>query len=303
MNAIDGPVPASIAVAGGHGRISAAAVVVPVFLLPADRLLRAAPGARCDGRRGRRGGGVFAGDDRLVRGARRLPWATSPCRRCSPAPSSAWCCCSRSMAGWSAVSRAGYSCPWCTWFSSPAWSASMPRSIGETPGRGAVFFIWVAVFNLFAVSVFWSFMADIFSNSEAKRVYGYIGAGGTLGGLTGPWLTKSLVLGLGVANMMWVSIACLAICLVCIIRLGGWARQVNWRAAGPTTTAMGGSIMEGLRLIARDPLLRCDGGADVFRRRRRHAALQPAARDRQADGRGRSCARSSIPTWTCGSTA
>ncbi|MFZ0100138.1 MAG: hypothetical protein WAK98_16740, partial [Gemmobacter sp.] len=56
----------------------------------------------------------------------------------------------------------------------------------QMPGRGAVFFIWVAVFNLFAVSVFWSFMADIFSNAEARRVYGYIGAGGTLGGLTGP---------------------------------------------------------------------------------------------------------------------
>jgi len=42
----------------------------------------------------------------------------------------------------------------------------------EMPGRGAAFFIWVAVFNLFAVSVFWSYMADIFANHEAKRVYG-----------------------------------------------------------------------------------------------------------------------------------
>jgi ATP:ADP antiporter, AAA family len=126
----------------------------------------------------------------------------------------------------------------------------------ETPGRGAVFFIWVAVFNLFAVSVFWSFMADIFNNAEAKRVYGYIGAGGTLGGLTGPWLTKSLVLGLGVANMMWVSVACLAVCLACIIRLGGWARQVELVRGRSADAAMGGGIMEGLRLVARDPLLR-----------------------------------------------
>jgi AAA family ATP:ADP antiporter len=126
----------------------------------------------------------------------------------------------------------------------------------ETPGRGAVFFIWVAVFNLFAVSVFWSFMADIFSNAEAKRVYGYIGAGGTLGGLTGPWLTKSLVVGLGVANMMWVSVACLAVCLACIIRLGGWARQVELVRGRSDDAAMGGNILEGLRLIARDPLLR-----------------------------------------------
>ena len=44
-----------------------------------------------------------------------------------------------------------------------------------------VFFIWVAVFNLFAVSVFWSFMSDIFDHGQAKRLYGAIGAGGAVG--------------------------------------------------------------------------------------------------------------------------
>jgi AAA family ATP:ADP antiporter len=126
----------------------------------------------------------------------------------------------------------------------------------ELPGRGALFFIFTAVFNLFAVSVFWSFMADLYSNAEARQVYGYIGAGGTLGGLTGPWLTKTLVLGLGVANMMWVSIACLAACLLCILRLAGWARQVEQRRGRRQDPAMGGSILEGLRLVARDPMLR-----------------------------------------------
>ncbi|MFA6986019.1 MAG: MFS transporter [Arenimonas sp.] len=126
----------------------------------------------------------------------------------------------------------------------------------EMPGRGALFFIWVAVFNLFAVSVFWSFMADVFSNAEAKRVYGYIGAGGTLGGLTGPWLTRSLVVELGVANMMLLSIVCLAICLVCILRLAEWARQAERTRGRSDDDAMGGRVLEGLRLIARDPLLR-----------------------------------------------
>ena len=126
----------------------------------------------------------------------------------------------------------------------------------EIPGRGAVFFVWVAVFNLFAVSVFWSFMADIFSNAEARRVYGYIGAGGTLGGLTGPWLTKSLVVGLGVANMMLISIACLTVCLLCIVRLAQWAKQAEELRGKSDDAAMGGHVLEGLRLIARDPLLR-----------------------------------------------
>ena len=126
----------------------------------------------------------------------------------------------------------------------------------QTPGRGATFFVFVTVFNQFAVSVFWSFMADIFRNVEAKRVYGYIGAGGTLGGLAGPWLTRELVVGLGVANMMWVSIACLAVCLLCIVRLANWAKQAERERGRADDTAMGGRVWEGLRLIARDPLLR-----------------------------------------------
>lgn len=128
--------------------------------------------------------------------------------------------------------------------------------LAEMPGRGAVFFVWVAVFNLFAVSVFWSFMADIFSNAESRRVYGYIGAGGTLGGLTGPWLTKAMVVGVGVANLMLVSVACLVMCLFCILKLGRWAREVELRRGRPSEDAMGGHILEGLKLVARDPLLR-----------------------------------------------
>ena len=128
--------------------------------------------------------------------------------------------------------------------------------LGEAPGRGAVFFIWVAVFNLFAVSVFWSFMADVFSDIEARKVYGYIGAGGTLGGLLGPWLTKSMVLVVGVANMMWVSIGFMALCLLCIMKLSEHAKRAEALRGRSNDDAMGGPILEGLRLMARDPLLR-----------------------------------------------
>ncbi|WP_143199887.1 hypothetical protein [Bradyrhizobium sp. NAS80.1] len=41
-----------------------------------------------------------------------------------------------------------------------------------------VFFVWVSVFNLFAVAVFWSFMADLFASEQGKRLFGFIGAGG-----------------------------------------------------------------------------------------------------------------------------
>lgn len=127
----------------------------------------------------------------------------------------------------------------------------------DMPGRGGAYFIWVAVFNLFAVSVFWSFMADIYTDPEARRLYGFIAAGGTVGGLLGPEITSRLVSQLGVGNMLLVSAGFLGLCLVCILRLGPWARQrERERGNLADDEAMGGRVLEGLRRIAADPLLR-----------------------------------------------
>src|SRR5690606_23852234 len=91
------------------------------------------------------------------------------------------------------------------------------------PGRGMAFFLWITVFNLFAVAVFWSFMADVYDNVEARRYYGYIGAAGTVGAFLGPMLTGLLVERLGIANMMLVSCVLLALCVLCILRLRAYA--------------------------------------------------------------------------------
>src|SRR5262249_59457424 len=65
-----------------------------------------------------------------------------------------------------------------------------------------VFFVWVSVFNLFAVAVFWSFMADLFTSEQGKRLFGFIGAGGTAGALLGPVITILLSVPLGPVNLM-----------------------------------------------------------------------------------------------------
>ena len=124
-------------------------------------------------------------------------------------------------------------------------------------GRGAAFFIWVAVFNLFAVTVFWSFMADVFDNEDARKVYGYIGAGGTIGALAGPAITRTLVGTVGVANLLLVSAVFLAVCLLCILKLRPWAiRRERRHGEASGEEAMGGSVLAGLRLILERPLLR-----------------------------------------------
>lgn len=81
------------------------------------------------------------------------------------------------------------------------------------------FFIWVSVFNLFVVSVFWSFMADLYTNEQARRLFGFIAAGGSAGAIVGPTMTASLAAPLGPVNLLLVSAVFLALSIVCISRL------------------------------------------------------------------------------------
>lgn len=73
------------------------------------------------------------------------------------------------------------------------------------------FFVWVSVFNLFVVSLFWILMSDLYRTDQAKRLYGFIAAGGSVGALAGPLLTQSLVGALGTANLLLVSALFLAV--------------------------------------------------------------------------------------------
>lgn len=125
------------------------------------------------------------------------------------------------------------------------------------PGRGLAFILWLTVFNLFAVAVFWSFMADVYTNVQARRYYGYIGAAGTVGAFLGPVLTRTLVERVGVADMMLVSCVLLSLCVVCILRLRRYAvlREAS-QGVRSGELPMGGAVLAGLKLVAREPLLR-----------------------------------------------
>jgi len=103
------------------------------------------------------------------------------------------------------------------------------------------FYVWLSVFNLFVVSVFWSFMADIFRPEQAQRLFGSIMAGGSLGAITGPLLTAGWVESIGTAGVMTLAIVLLLGATVAAIGLGRYERQ---RQGGPAQV-IGGSIWEG----------------------------------------------------------
>lgn len=86
---------------------------------------------------------------------------------------------------------------------------------------GRAFFIWTSVFSLFVVTVFWAVMADIFRTSQSKRLFGFIGAGGTLGGLVGAGITATLAETLGPEQLLIVSIVLLEIGVQCLGGLSG----------------------------------------------------------------------------------
>ena len=122
---------------------------------------------------------------------------------------------------------------------------------------GTVFFVWVSVFNLFVVSVFWSFMADIWDEAQARRLFPIIALGGTAGAIAGPLLTRALVTVVGVAPLLVVSAALLGLALVCVALLGRWARTHGSRRFDPgQEAALGGGMFDGLKQVYANPFMR-----------------------------------------------
>jgi AAA family ATP:ADP antiporter len=116
-----------------------------------------------------------------------------------------------------------------------------------------VFFVWVSVFNLFAVAVFWSFMADLFTSEQGKRLFGFIGAGGTAGALLGPVITIGLSVPLGPANLLVVAIVFLELAVLCAHRLD--RATASHPASSVRERRLGGSAFAALPALFRSPYL------------------------------------------------
>ncbi|WP_233843950.1 MFS transporter [Dyella sp. 2HG41-7] len=116
---------------------------------------------------------------------------------------------------------------------------------------GVVFFVWVSVFNLFVVSLFWSFMADVFDSRRAREVFSLIALGGMAGALVGPMLTRLLVGLIGVAPLLLVSAVMLAASLWLLLRI-----SVQRAQHGEGEQAVGGSLWAGVRELWSKPFLR-----------------------------------------------
>jgi AAA family ATP:ADP antiporter len=116
-----------------------------------------------------------------------------------------------------------------------------------------VFFVWLSVFNLFAVAVFWSFMADLFTAEQGKRLFGFIGAGGTAGALLGPLVTIGLSKPLGPVNLLIAAAVLLEVAVFCVHRIEQVADAPT--ALDPQRQPVGGGATAALPELIRSPYL------------------------------------------------
>jgi AAA family ATP:ADP antiporter len=88
-----------------------------------------------------------------------------------------------------------------------------------------IFFVWISVFNLYVVAVFWSFMADLYTREQGRRLFGMISAGGSIGALLGGIATGMMVIKIGFQNLFPLSAALLLVAVFCITKLRHWVEQ------------------------------------------------------------------------------
>lgn len=117
------------------------------------------------------------------------------------------------------------------------------------------FFVWLSVMNLFIVSVFWSFMADLFTPEQGARLFGVIAAGGSSGALVGPLITTGLTFVVPVPVLMLASMLFLTLCLGCVYRLDRWGREQSAHHQSRPGDPLRGSFLAGIRLTMSSPYL------------------------------------------------
>lgn len=121
---------------------------------------------------------------------------------------------------------------------------------------GRVFFIWTSVFNLFVVSIFWALMVDVFNSEQAKRLFGFIAAGATLGGIVGSSLTAGLAEQVGPVYLLLVSAGLLEIAVFGVRRLSHLSEAQRANPSAESAEApIGGKVLAGLTHALRSPYL------------------------------------------------
>lgn len=135
-------------------------------------------------------------------------------------------------------------------------------SSGASIVVGQFFFVFISVLNLFMVSVFWSFLVELFDSGQSKRLFGVIAAGGTAGALTGPVVTDLTVAYIGNSGVLYLGASLFVVAILTQrVLLGIWAGEGGRgdAAAQPASRgrdrAIGGNPFAGFSIVLKSPYL------------------------------------------------
>jgi ATP:ADP antiporter, AAA family len=127
---------------------------------------------------------------------------------------------------------------------------------------GQFFYVFISVLSLFLVSVFWSFLVELFDSGQAKRLFPVIAAGGTAGALVGPLFTDLAARSIGNGGVLFVGAALFALAVVLqaiLIRLWKSSPEPHSERGEAhyqsRDRALGGNPFAGITLVLRSPYL------------------------------------------------
>jgi ATP:ADP antiporter, AAA family len=123
---------------------------------------------------------------------------------------------------------------------------------------GGAYYVWFSVVNLFMISVFWTLMADTFSASQATRLFALIAAGGSLGAIAGPLITRFSVHAIGLGGLLIVAAAGFLLVIVLVHLLMREKTRLRGEGGQPSTLDHGlaGSALDGFWQLLRSPYSR-----------------------------------------------
>lgn len=139
------------------------------------------------------------------------------------------------------------------WLGNVVLFAVLFRVTPQNPWIGAAYYVWFSVTNLFMISVFWSLLVDVFTATQATRLFALIAAGGAVGAIAGPLLTHGLVERLGLDGLLLMAAAgiLLVIFLVHLLMLEKVRLRHSHAESQPSTLdhSLPGGVLEGFAQI------------------------------------------------------
>ena len=118
---------------------------------------------------------------------------------------------------------------------------------------GKFFYVFISVVNLFLLSIFWSFLLELFDRQQTKRLFGVIAAGGSAGALCGPLVSDLAVGAIGNSGVLFFGSALFVAAIFCQrILLGLWSGRTD-ATNKAEDRPIGGNPFAGVTLILRSP--------------------------------------------------